>query len=145
MRISSTEIQPVCPEGWYYKTSVTMLAPDGQGNVIASSEPLDPSMDTDRYATVQLELLRGQFHQFSEHANGRLDLEGTAAIWRRFSWSPPDGLPVTQLQLYAVANGRGYTATATTPTSNWERYEEVFHNALRSIVISTAAASERRE
>ncbi len=144
MRISNTGIQPVCPEGWYHKTSVTLLAPDGLGNVIASSEPLDGSFDTERYAMVQLELLRDQFPQFSEHANGRLDLGGTPAIWRKFSWTPPDGLPVTQLQLYAVADGRGYTATATTPTSNWERYEEVFHNAFRSIVIG-AAANERCE
>lgn len=136
MRIISNGLQPVCPEGWYFKTSVTVLAPDGQGNVIASSEPLDPSIDTDRYAMVQLDLLRAEFPAFSEHATGRLDLDGVAAIWRRFSWTPPDGAPVTQLQLYATASGRGYTATATTLTTSWNRFEEQFHNTLRSLTIS---------
>lgn len=136
MRVSNIEIQPDCPPGWFRKTSVTLLAPDGQANVIASSEPLDATIDNERYAAVQLDLLQREFPHFAEHASGRLDLGGIGAIWRQFSWTPPDGVSITQLQLYAVTNGRGHTATATTPTASWNRFEELFHDTFRSMIVA---------
>lgn len=36
------------PEGWFAKESITLLAPDGQANVIASSEPLDRTISAMR-------------------------------------------------------------------------------------------------
>lgn len=136
MRVTNTGVQPICPPGWYRKTSVTLLAPDGQANMIASSEPLDPTIDTEQYALTQLTLLRREFPKFEEHASGRLDLDGIIAVWRQFSWSPPDGVPVTQVQLYATTIGRGYTATGTSPTASWDRFEEIFHDTFRSMIIT---------
>ena len=34
--------------------------------------------------------------------------------FREFAWTPPDGVEVSQMQIYAVANGRGITATGGT-------------------------------
>src|SRR3954452_15177039 len=59
-------LQAALPAGWFVKESITLLAPDGAGNVIVSTEPLDPSIDTARYAEVQGELLRNEFPGFTE-------------------------------------------------------------------------------
>ena len=83
------------PPGWFAKESFTVLAPDGQANVIASSEPLDPSIDTARYAEVQRGLLEKEFPDYHEIGSGEITLAGgVAAQWREFGWQPPDGVRV---------------------------------------------------
>lgn len=124
-------------EGWLAKESITILAPDGQANVIASSEPLDPSIDTSQYAQIQGDLLRKEFPGYQEHAfePARI-LGGKNGYIRRFEWFPPDGVPVTQIQLYYAEQGRGYTATATTPTSQFGRFEVEFRQLLGGIAVA---------
>jgi hypothetical protein len=131
-------IEVVLPAGWYAKESFTILAPDGQANVILSSEPLDEAIDVQRYADVQGDLLEKEFPHFRGVGVGEMVLSGgISGRWRQFGWTPPDGLRVTQLQIYAVPfPGRGYTATATSPDGSWDRYAEllrsiVFHASLR--------------
>lgn len=127
------------PEGWFAKESITLLAPDGQANIIASSEPLDPSIDTDRYAEVQGELLRKEFPGYREFAYEPAQmLGGRRGFIRRFEWTPPDGVPVTQIQLYYAENGRGYTATATTPSTAFERFELQFRQLLGGLQLDLA-------
>ena len=46
-------------------------------------------------------------------------LGGRQCYVREFEWKPQDGVPVTQIQLYYTEDGRGYTATATTPSSHF--------------------------
>ena len=75
MRIRGNGLDPVCPAGWFFKTSVTLVAPDGQGNVIASSEPIDVRLDTEQYFAEQGVLLYREFPKFAEEAQGRLSLE----------------------------------------------------------------------
>ena len=55
------QISARMPEAWLGKESITLIAPDGQANVIASTEPLDASVDATRYAEIQGELLRFEF------------------------------------------------------------------------------------
>ena len=43
-------ISALKPPEWFGKESITLLAPDGRANVIASSEPLAEEIDIDRYA-----------------------------------------------------------------------------------------------
>ena len=113
-----------------------LLAPDGQANVIASSEPLDPSIDTEQYATVQGDLLRGEFPGYVEHAFEEAALLGGRRGYRRhFEWTPPDGVAVTQIQLYFAENSRGYTATATTPSTNFENVEAELRQILAGLLI----------
>jgi hypothetical protein len=112
------------PDTWFAKESLTLLAPDGQANIIASSEPLDLTIDTDRYAEAQGELLRVEFPDFSEARFEKMEMfGGREGYIRQFEWTPPDGVPVTHIQLYYAEDGRGYTATATTPSSNFPALE----------------------
>lgn len=57
---------------------------------------------------------------------------------RRFEWTPPDGVRVTQVQLYAVVDGRGYTATATAPSASFGRFERDLFGILETIVRRTS-------
>jgi hypothetical protein len=137
-RVPETKITAPLPDGWFFKESITLLAPDGRANVIASSEPLSPEIDLARYAGVQGELLRTEFSGYRE-----LALEVTKAykeyegILRTFEWSPDEkpGEPVRQIQLYCVINGRGYTATATAPLSEFQRFQLYFGEILEGLRI----------
>jgi hypothetical protein len=124
------------PDGWFAKESMTLLAPDGQANVIASSEPLDPGITVQHYAEVQGDLLRKEFPGYRQLRYERaLVFGGRPGYEREFQWTPPDGVQVTQIQLYYAANGRGYTATATTPTVESSRFERDFRQTLDGLSI----------
>lgn len=122
------------PEEWFAKESITLLAPDGQANVIASSEPLDASIDTKRYAEVQGELLRQEFPGYREFVSEPARAFGNeGGILRKFEWLPPDGVLVTQLQVYYAENGRGFTGTATSPATEFPRYERELRRILEGL------------
>ena len=115
-----SSLQAAMPDTWFTKESITLLAPDGQANVIASTEPLDATVDTAAYAAVQGDLLQKEFPEYAEQdLHEEFLLGGRLCIVRRFSWTPPDGESVTQIQIYHAAGGRGYTATGTTPTAHF--------------------------
>lgn len=123
-------------EGWFAKESITLLAPDGKANVIASSEPLDETVDTRRYAEVQGELLVKEFPGFEEYSFEQAEIFGErSGFMRRFQWVPPDGVPIMQVQLYYAEAGRGYTATATTPTTEFTRYESDLQDVLEGLLV----------
>lgn len=124
------------PAGWFAKESLTLLSPDGQANVIVSSEPLDPSIDTTQYATVQGDLLASEFPGYRQLTfEPAKMLGGRQGYMRRFEWRPPNGLPVTQLQQYYVESARGYTTTATVPSAQFERFEDQLLELLRGVEI----------
>lgn len=133
------QITAQTPEAWLGKESITLMAPDGQANVIASSEPLDMSIDAARYAEIQGELLRFEFPYYRELSfNSALVFGNRRGYMRRFQWTPPDGLQVTQIQLYFAEYGRGYAATATASTIYFERYAEQLEKILGSLRIGQA-------
>lgn len=125
------------PSDWFGKESLTLLSPDGQANVIASSEPLDPDIDTKEYADYQGELLRSEFPHYREHDYREIEVfgGGRRGYIRQFEWTPPDGVRVMQLQLYYAEPGRGFTATATTPSSNFPRVESELRQILSGLSI----------
>ena len=43
--VQRATLMAAAPADWFFKEQITFLAPDGQANVIASTEPLDPSID----------------------------------------------------------------------------------------------------
>ena len=138
MRRFLGEISAPVPEGWFAKGSITLLSPDRQANVIASSEPLDPSIDTTRYADVQGELLTKEFPGYVQHDYRQLELfGGRTGYLRAFEWRPPDGEPVTQLQMYHASGGRGFTATATTPSAQFAEKEFLLRQIMNDLVIET--------
>jgi hypothetical protein len=110
--------------------------PDGQANVIASSEPLDSNLDVHRYAELQGQLLREEFAGYRELQYGPTELlEGRQGYMRRFEWTPSNGQPITQMQLYYVEKGRGFTATATTPSAHVQHVELVLRQVLGELRI----------
>ena len=124
------------PVDWFARESLTLLAPDGGANVIVSSEPLDPTIDSVRYAQTQGELLRQKFPRYRQQSfESREVFGGRAGFVRRYSWQPPDDEPVTQIQLYFAEGGKGYTATATSPTDDFADYELVLLELLDSLRI----------
>lgn len=136
MRTFHPAITGSLPDTWFAKESMTLLAPDGQANVMASSEPLDETIDTDQYATVQGDVLRKEFPGYREAQFERLAIfGGREGYIREFEWTPPDGVPVTQIQLYYAENGRGYTATATTPSTHFPAVEVELRQLLSGLTI----------
>jgi hypothetical protein len=130
------------PDGWFVKESLTLLSPDGQANIIASSEPLDPSITSDRYAEVQGRLLVEEFPGYREAVFRRLKVfGGREGFFRQFTWEPPDGTLVTQLQIYYAEGGRGYTATATSTVVGFLEYEAHLLSAVEGLVIASDAVS----
>jgi tetratricopeptide (TPR) repeat protein len=135
MRPFAPSLRGALPDEWLLKESVTLLAPDGRANVIVSSEPLDPSIDTADYADLQGRLLRAEFPGFTEHEVSETPVLGGAfGVRRLLSWTPPDADPVTQIQVYLVRGGRGYTATATASTEDFHAVELQLRQVLDALV-----------
>ena len=128
------------PTGWYAKESLTVVDAHGQANVIVSSEPLDPSIDSARYAAVQGELLDREFVGYYEESfEAATVFGGRSGFIRRFGWTPSDGVPVRQIQVYVAEEGRGFTATATTPLTSVARFETIFTEVIGSLDIAHVA------
>jgi hypothetical protein len=135
-------ISALKPPDWFGKESITLLAPDGQANVIASCEPLEETIDTDTYAGVQGDLLEKEFPGYKQFAfEPKRVFGGRDGRIRRFQWTPPDGEPVTQIQLYYAEAGYGYTATATTPTRQFADVELQLTEILEGLTVDGRAAS----
>ena len=134
--VQRATLMAAAPADWFFKEQITFLAPDGQANVIASTEPLDPSIDVEKYTTIQGDLLRDEFPGFREMTFAEIGIDGIPGqtYFREFAWTPPDGVEVSQMQIYAVANGRGITATGTTPTTSFERYREALGEIILTLV-----------
>ncbi len=123
-------------QGWFAKESVTLMTPDERGNVIAASEPIDEDIDTRRFALIHGVLLRKEFSGYHEIAFQPAQvLGGKSGYMRRFEWTPSDGIPVTQIQLYYAERGRGYTVTATAQSTQFERFEMQFRLLLRDVLL----------
>ena len=105
-------------DGWLVRESVQYTLADGSANVIMSSEPLTEGLTLADYAGLQGELLAREFAGYEQLGYERVPVLGLAdGFRRRFTWTPVNGVPVTQVQLYALDGGRGVTATATTPST----------------------------
>lgn len=137
-RAVEIRIDALRPADWFYKESITLLAPDGSGNVIASSEPISAEMAAADYAGLQGDALAKEFPGYIELAFEKITVFGGLAGWlRQFEWVPPDGEAVWQLQVYAVKDGRGYTATATSTQAQSAELESTFVEILSSLVLKS--------
>ena len=131
------------PSDWFFKESYTLLAPDGQANLISSTEPLDPTVDAEQYAMVQGDLLTTEFPGYQHVAFYEVPIPGLPGpvFFREFSWRPPEGEPVTQMQIYAVVpgGGRGITATGTASREHFGRYRDALYRQMTSLVHASLA------
>jgi hypothetical protein len=122
---------------WLAKESLTLVSPDYEANVIFSSEPLDEGIDTLALTELNGQHLQDEFPGYEEVSLEPLYLEdGRLAYLRMFTWAPDDSDSVTQLQLYFVEDGRGYTATATSTVESFSRFEKVFRQILGGLEFS---------
>jgi hypothetical protein len=122
------------PEGWRVKETLTILAPAGEANVIASSEPVEG--DSEQYATSQGISLRTEFNNFRELSYGPAKFFGGLHCYERlFEWSAPGHGPVTQIQVYYAAFGRGYTMTATALSIEFGALEPILRSILEGVLI----------
>jgi hypothetical protein len=122
-------------DGWSSQESITLLAPDGQANVIASAEALSSAMAAQEFAESLLKGLRAFDGYQTLDFGPRLVFGGRPGYTRTFSWQPQEGGRVTQIQLYYAEAARGYTATATTPSSEFDRYEDQLRECLDHLVL----------
>ena len=135
---SSSQLMWTAPPGWIHKESITLLHPEGVANVIFSSEPVSQEIDSESYASMQGDLLWKEFPGYGELDFESFVLAGVGSGFKRtFSWVPPDGIPVTQFQIYAVRDGRGYTATATAPSSQFYTMDQILLHALTNLAVRT--------
>jgi hypothetical protein len=133
----ASRLRAPLPERWTAKESMTLGAPDGRANVIASTEPLDPSIGTYQYASIQGDLLRREFNDYAEiDFRPALVLGGRPGYLREFEWTPPDGDRVRQLQIYYAIADRGFTVTATTPVATFTEFEQALRMITEGIVIA---------
>jgi tetratricopeptide (TPR) repeat protein len=141
-RFSPTLSVPLPPD-WSAKESITLTAPDGQANLVASSEPVPPDLSTHEYAEKLAAALTEEelpgYRVISFEPTVLSD--GREAWMRRFEWDPPESPSISQVQLYYVADARGYTATATTPVTEVERYDLELGQLLEGLRLSRAAAT----
>ncbi|MBM7783744.1 DcrB/PsbP domain-containing protein [Tenggerimyces flavus] len=122
MRLNRPTLGASAPPEWLFKETITLSAPENQANVIVSSEAVSPTFTTSSYADAQGRLLSTEFPHYTEHRYEGVLLFGEhVGMLREFSWTPPDGVRVRQVQWYCVIEGRGYTATATSVETEFER------------------------
>jgi tetratricopeptide (TPR) repeat protein len=127
------------PPDWAAKESVTLSDPSGRANVIVSIEPVPVGTTSQEYADAIGEQFREEeFAEFHELAVTETELtDGGSAILRRFSWTPSESAPVTQMQLYRVDGARGLTATATTSSASFSAIELELEQVLLSVAVGS--------
>jgi hypothetical protein len=135
----------VCmPPGWSLRESLTVTSPGGDANVIFSSERLQPPISAWDYMINGYDLLASEFSGFVSRGFEQFSIEGvTGEVYRHvFEWEPPEegSRPVVQMQLYAVRQARGFTATATTTADRIDELGSVLVGILSSLIISEESA-----
>ena len=130
---TSSRLRTRVPEGWSVLESWTLMAPDGQTNVVVSREPLPPGVGPEQYAQGRGNRLAAEFPQYQQHVLTVLPLATGPAYARLFSWAPPGGARIVQVQVSATAPGTGFTATATAPAASFEALAEVLDGVVRSL------------
>jgi hypothetical protein len=119
-------------DGWTF--NLRLQDANGAMNVIFSSEYTPEEVDSKGYSEQQGKLLATEFRDYREFTYEVMSVFGDHdGYLRAFEWSPEEGPPVRQIQLYHASNGRGYTATATTRRENYTENERHLVSVLRRL------------
>ncbi len=135
---TSSRLRARVPDGWSVQESWTLVAADGQANVVVSREPLPPGIGAEQYAQGRGDRLGTEFPQYQQHVLTALPLTSGPGYARLFSWAPPGGARIVQVQVYATAPGTGFTATATAPAASFQSLAEVLDGVVRSLEFDPA-------
>lgn len=128
------------PPGWETREEISLLAPNGRANVLASSVPLEKPLTTEEYASLHSEQMPIEFRGYKEASFEPAQLLGDKSCWvRDFKWDPPDTAgSVRQLQVYHSDGKRGYTATVTALVADFLEQEAELLQVLRGLRIASA-------
>src|SRR3712207_403018 len=102
------------------RESIQLVAGEGIAYVSASAEFLPPETTAEDYAAQYEEQLRSALPAYEQLGVETVPLPRGRAVVRKFRWTPPDGDPVTELQMYTVHDGRGIVSTAGAPATAFE-------------------------
>lgn len=104
------------PPGWWVRQSTELVDPARQVHLVAASEQVALELDARAYAESAGEALGSRMPGYTEHSLAEETLPGgLRCLVRRWSWQPPAGSEVAQLQAYVVGGGVAHTLTATWP------------------------------
>ena len=140
MRRFRPALTAAAPDGWLARESIRLS--NGAGASVVATVDFFPRDTTP-------EALAQEYREILSHGlAGFVDVDltqitlasGTPGLLRRFRWTPEEGGPVTQLQLYAVEEGRGLVATAAAPADSFAGLEPMLHELLRGLELPRASA-----
>ena len=130
------------PEGWFAKESVQVFSDEAGGHVAASVDLLALDTTLEGYAELYGKVLTRQFPGYQELGLEPVTLRsGARALLRRFRWGAEEGRTLTQLQLYALEQGRGVVGTATAGGESFGRLEPLLRQILLGLGVPRAGAS----
>jgi hypothetical protein len=100
------------PEGWLVRESIELMAPDERVSVLATGNLVSPETTLEQYAEQVAAELREHAPGYEELSLETVDLGGRPAMLRKLRWTPEGAEPVSELQMYLVADGRALAAIA---------------------------------
>jgi hypothetical protein len=123
MKTYKPKLTAMLPDGWIGRESITLLAPTGNANVIASSDEVNPTLNTKDYADAQVAQARAEFPGYRQLMLKEFRVfGGLPGYIHQFEWESDKGT-VRQTQLYYVANGTVWYATATATSIAYEQVQ----------------------
>jgi hypothetical protein len=142
----SSPLSASVPPGWIRKDSLELFHPTGIANIIASTEPVPDEIDVKGWFEAQGEALRSAIGTYREIQTEEIRaFNGLDGYMRIFEHTPENGIPFTQIQLYAVSRGRGITATATSTTSEFREIELTLVQILKGLEFDDRPTSNGQE
>ena len=140
MRRFRPTLTAAAPEGWLARESI-QLSNGAGASVVATVDFVPPDTTPELLAQEYSEIMSRGLPGFVDVDLASITLaSGAPGLLRRFRWTPEEGGPVTQLQLYAVEEGRGVVATAAAPADSFSELEPMLHELLRSLELPRAWA-----
>jgi hypothetical protein len=139
-RLFPTRLEIPRYDGWGGRWSATLTAAGGRANLVATTEPIDPSIDPRQYADAQAEPVEREFDDYVELSfEAALVFGGRPGYLRRFEWRSDIGR-VRQMQAYYTWNGRAYLMTGTALAEGFEEVEESLNALMAGVTIGPPEA-----
>lgn len=140
---------PLPSDAWTCGTTYTLLGPVSRGMRHNITVTLDRDVEhatLSDYAAAQMEPLENSLPDCTLLMHGPLPLtsgnDGYRCIYR---WHPEDQeQPLYQEQVYVLANGIGYTLTASFRSDTRKRFGAVVEQMMRSFRVRSSGADARR-
>lgn len=93
-------------------------------NVNVTTDKLPARVNVEEYEEANEAQIRLLFQGYRRLRTDRLQVGGTPAILRYYTWKRNDGVELYQIQLMVVAGGRGYVVTGTTGAASRRLQDE---------------------